>query len=123
MYWQLVIIVSSVFIIVIYIAVPILLFTSLPQKYPLTRRTIQFFVATLNGDTIVVNAELLGTIRGLKEHIFKQVGIHPDDQIMSFAGKHLGDGKTLWVYNIQKESTLHLVICLRGGAYYVSDVC
>lgn len=81
-------------------------------------RDFRVYVITLTGKTINLQIRGDGTIEQLKCAIQDKEGIPPDQQRISFKGNQLQDNLTLTDYGIEAESTLYLVLRIRGGGYF-----
>jgi ubiquitin C len=79
------------------------------------RYSVQLFVKTLTGKTITLDAETTDTVKMLKALIDDKIGLDVAEQRLIFAGAQLEDEYTVMDYLLLPESTLHLVLRLRGN--------
>lgn len=91
------------------------LITILPLVLAWPCLSLQIFVKGLDGKTMTFEVELEDPVLSLKEKIEAKTKIPPHLQRLVYAGRQLSDDDVLSDYNIQRASTLHLLLRLRAG--------
>lgn len=86
------------------------------------KKDMQVFVKTLTGKTMTLDCSSMDKISDIKKMIEIKEGIADDQQRLIFAGSQLEDDRFLFQYDIFMESTLHMVLRLRGGGFDFADV-
>ena len=79
--------------------------------------TKQIFVKTLTGTTSTIDLEGVTTIADIKRKLNEKEGVPADQMRLVFAGKPLEDSRNITDYNISAESTIYMLLRLRGGAF------
>ena len=83
---------------------------------------LQLFIKTLTGETIVIQVSPNDSIKKIKEEIDKKKNILPRQQKLMFNGKELNDNGIINEYNIENNSTIHLIIRLTGIQIFIQDI-
>lgn len=84
---------------------------------------MQIFVKTFTGKTVAINVEACDTSENVKIKVEEKAGIPALQQRLLFGGKQLEDDCMLMDYNIHGDSTLDVMMCLRGGCCWFFSIC
>ena len=86
------------------------------------KENMAVFIKTLNGETLTLNVHSWTIVGEVKDMIERIEGVPVDQQRLVFSGKQLEDKRSMADYDISKETTLHLVLRLRGGMHHTSTI-